>query len=131
MSDSISIKAGENSFKNAVPTDIYRLAPGQPVTRFHRLVADILQTHERKSRDYGNDGDALANYRRSERFQVPAFIGILLRMDEKWERVTNLAVRQWKTGEGAAVVDDTLVDTLRDHAVMALIAIQLYEEGKF
>ncbi len=118
-------------FSTAEPIEIFRVPAGRPPTRFHHLIRDIVETHDRKSRDYASSIDHLANLRTSEALGIPAFMGTLVRMSDKWERIRNLARRELETGEGAAVVDETIVDTLRDLAVYSLLAIELYEEGKF
>lgn len=95
--------------------------------RFHALLAEIADLHDRKNADYAGDGDPFANFRLSAGLGVSPFLGCLVRMGDKWSRVQTL-VR--KGEENRAVVEESLTDTLRDLAVYSLIAICLYEEGR-
>lgn len=93
--------------------------------RFHALVKEIAELHDRKNSDYSGAVDPFANFREAEKMGVSAFLGCLVRMGDKWSRVQTL-VR--KGEENRAVVDESLTDTLRDLAVYSLIAICLLEE---
>lgn len=67
--------------------------------------------------------DPWANFRMSEEFGVSAFDGCLVRLSDKYIRVTNLM----KSADNEQV-GESLVDTLRDLAAYALIAVCLHHE---
>ena len=93
--------------------------------RFLELLDKIRDTHIRKSAGYAGqeNPDTWANFRLSERFGVSPFIGCLVRLSDKFIRVSNLVrdARNEQVGEG-------IKDTLIDLASYALIAICLFEE---
>jgi hypothetical protein len=100
-----------------------------PQTRFHELIAEIVKTHDTKNRDYADSqSDPLANFRECEDFGIPAYLGVLTRMSDKWKRIKNLARRRYMGRGGPAVADESMLDTLRDLAVYSLICIELIEE---
>lgn len=104
---------------------ISRNRRGHP--RFFELLDELADTHIRKNAGYAgiDNPDPLANFRESERFGVSAFKGCLVRVSDKFIRITNL-VRS-KLNEQ---VGETLEDTLIDLAAYCLIAIILSEEEK-
>ena len=93
--------------------------------RFMLLLDEAIDLHIRKNAGYAgvDNTDPLANFRACERFGVNAFMGCLVRMSDKWERIVNLV----KNSDNEQV-GETIVDTLRDLAAYSYIAICLYEE---
>lgn len=93
--------------------------------RFLELLDQIRDTHIRKSAGYAgaNNPDTWANFRLSEDFGVPAFIGCLVRLSDKFKRVANL-VKDSNNDQ----VGESIKDTLIDLASYCLIAICLFEE---
>lgn len=91
------------------------------------LLEDMRTLHIKKNAGYaGQDNpDAWANFRMSEAIGVSALDGCLVRMSDKYIRVTNL--RKDPTNEQ---VGESLDDTLMDLAAYALIAICLRREQK-
>lgn len=81
--------------------------------------------HIRKNAGYAgaDNQDAWANFRMSQAFGVSPFLGCLVRMSDKYIRVTNLL----KNPDNEQV-GENLKDTLMDLAAYALIAICLLEE---
>lgn len=81
--------------------------------------------HERKNAGYaGQDNpDPWANFRMSEAFGVSPFKGCLVRMSDKYIRVTNLV-----KNPSNEQVGENIKDTLMDLAAYALISICLLEE---
>jgi hypothetical protein len=92
--------------------------------RFHEIVNEMVELHDRKNRDYAGT-DYLSNFLMSERMGIPAWKGCLIRLSDKLSRVMNIA----KTAE-IAVSDETVVDTLTDLAVYAIITRILYENSR-
>lgn len=94
--------------------------------RFHQLLEEIGELHNRKNADYAGGHDPLANLRGSERLGIEAWKGVLVRLGDKFDRINNLALRNGV----AEVKDESIIDTLMDNAVYSLLCIILYEERK-
>jgi hypothetical protein len=93
--------------------------------KYLELLEVMKELHIRKNAGYAGDDnpDAWANFRMAEAFGVSPFKGCLVRMSDKYIRVTNL-VRDPKNEQ----VGENIKDTLRDLAAYALIAVCLLEE---
>ena len=93
--------------------------------RYLELLKQMEDLHIMKNAGYsGKDNpDAWANFRMAEAFGVSAFKGCLVRMSDKYIRVTNLV----KNPEND-MVNESVKDTLFDLAAYALIAVCLLEE---
>lgn len=93
--------------------------------RYLQLLDDMKELHTRKNAGYAgaDNPDAWANFRMSEAFGVSPFLGCLVRMSDKYIRVTNL-VRNPNNEQ----VGENIKDTLFDLAAYALIAVCLLEE---
>lgn len=89
--------------------------------RFHALLKELADLHDKKQEDYGRVHDPFANVRASEEWGVPAWVGAMVRATDKLRRLQRFAQRGFLANEG---VDDSL----RDLAVYAVIALVLYEE---
>jgi hypothetical protein len=92
--------------------------------RFHEIVKEMVDLHDRKNHDYAGS-DYLSNFLMCERMGIPAWKGCLIRLSDKISRLMNIA----KTDE-VSVSDETVVDTLTDLAVYAIITRILYENSK-
>src|SRR4051794_30873235 len=69
---------------------------GQPMRtddddKFLRLLCRMRELHDAKSADYGDGMDAYSNFRRSARLGVSPFLGCLVRLNDKVERVIQLS----------------------------------------
>lgn len=92
--------------------------------RYLELLEEMEQLHIKKNAGYaGHDPDAWANFRMSEAVGVSAFLGCLVRMSDKYIRVTNLV-----KDPALDRVGESIKDTLFDLAAYSLIAICLLEE---
>lgn len=93
--------------------------------RYLELLNEMKDLHIRKNAGYsGQDNpDAWANFRMAEAFGVDAFRGCLVRMSDKYIRVTNLVRNPLNEQVG-----ENIKDTLFDLAAYALIAVCLLEE---
>jgi hypothetical protein len=89
--------------------------------RFHALLDEIGALHAVKQRDYGADHDPYANVRASQRFGVEPWVGALIRLNDKVERLARFAQRGNLANESAE-------DSMLDIAVYALISLVLYRE---
>jgi hypothetical protein len=92
---------------------------------FLDLLDKMRETHIAKSNGYsGKDNpDTWANFRESKRFGVTPFLGCLIRLSDKFVRISNL-VRD-NTND---TIGESLEDTLIDMASYCLIAICLLRE---
>ena len=98
-----------------------------PRARFVQLGQEILTTmhavYEAKDADYSSNGKPMGNFRTSEEFGVPAWKAILIRMNDKKNRVDSFLTR------GVLLVDDEKAhDTLVDLANYGLLGLCLFEE---
>lgn len=89
--------------------------------RFHEILQELGDLHDRKQIDYGRAKDPFANVRGSETWGVKPWIGAMLRGNDKMERLKNFA----KTG---SLANEGADDSFRDLAVYAIIALVLWEE---
>jgi hypothetical protein len=89
------------------------------------LLEKMKDLHIRKNAGYAgqDNADAWANFRMSQSFGVSPFLGCLVRMSDKYIRVSNLI----KNPENEQV-GESIKDTLMDLAAYALIAYCLYDE---
>ena len=97
------------------------MSKGDP--RFHALLKEIGDLHDRKQADYGTDHDAFANVRASEEWGIPGWLGALIRANDKVARLKTFAIKGSLENEGVR-------DSMMDLAVYALIALILFEEGE-
>lgn len=93
--------------------------------RFHEIVKEMVELHDRKNRDYAG-GEYLSNFMMCEKHMgIPAWKGCIIRLSDKMSRLMNIA-----RTEEIAVNDETMTDTLMDLAVYAIITRILYENFK-
>ncbi len=92
--------------------------------RFNQIVNEMVELHDRKNRDYAGN-DYLSNFLMCERMGILAWKGSLIRLSDKMSRLMNIA----RTGE-VSVSDETIIDTLTDLAVYAIVTRILYENSK-
>lgn len=97
---------------------------------FYELLDQMRETHDRKNADYAGDVDPFKNFRLCESIGIDVADGVLVRMCDKWSRITTLVEKEHR-GQGAQVLDESIEDTLMDLAVYSLIAIILRRERKF
>lgn len=97
--------------------------PGSP--RYLALLDEMRSLHKRKNAGYAgaDNPDPWANFRQSDNFGVDPLRGVLVRMSDKYIRVSNL-LRDPSNDQ----VGESLKDTLMDLSAYALIAICLLEE---
>jgi Domain of unknown function (DUF4406) len=91
--------------------------------RFHQILEELGQLHDKKQRDYGRSNDPFANVRSTAEFGVPAWVGAMIRGNDKIQRVKSLIAN-------GRLENESLEDSLRDLAVYAVIALVLWEEGQ-
>lgn len=89
--------------------------------RFHELLEKAGNLHDLKQSDYGRNDDPFANVRQSSDWGVPAWVGAMIRLNDKVVRLKSLASKGSLNNEAA-------IDSFMDIAVYALIACVLYEQ---
>lgn len=89
--------------------------------RFHQILSELGELHDRKQADYGRPDDPFANVRASEEWGVAPWVGAMVRANDKVRRLQTYAQTGKLSNEG-------VVDSLLDLAVYAVIALVLYEQ---
>ena len=87
---------------------------------FYKLLETMAQVHSDKNHDYAGEGDPLRNFKASERMGIEPWVGVAVRMCDKFTRFENF-IKQRELH----VKDETIDDTLIDLANYALICILL------
>jgi predicted ATP-grasp superfamily ATP-dependent carboligase len=92
---------------------------------FYKLLDKMAETHSQKNHDYSEGAkDPLSNFRMCESLGIPAWKGVLVRISDKWSRITQLSTKE------AQVKDESIEDTLLDMANYCLLCIILRRELK-
>lgn len=118
--------AGPHKIGDLWEGDIYEWtdeAPTEPAgsEKFHQLLREIGDLHDRKQKDYGTKGDPFANVRASAEFGVAPWVGALIRENDKTTRLKSYIANGSLANEGVR-------DSLMDKAVYSLIALILFDE---
>ena len=90
---------------------------------FYALLMQMAKLHSKKNHDYSGDDDPLRNLRTPTKLGIDPFIGVLIRLEDKWSRLEQFA----KTGI-LEVENEKIEDTLMDNAVYSLLGILLLRE---
>lgn len=99
---------------------------GKQSKRFYEILDTIKELHDKKRHDYGADEDIFANFRLSEQCGISAWKGSVVRMGDKYARISNYI----KKGE-FKFKEESIKDTLMDMAIYSLITMILFEEEEF
>lgn len=94
-------------------------AKGDP--RFHALLKEIGELHDKKQADYGRNEDPFANVRGSSEWGVKPWVGALIRAGDKMKRLQ-------KAARGGTMANESVEDSMMDLMVYAGIARILYRE---
>ncbi len=89
--------------------------------RFHELLKEMGALHDRKQADYGSGEDPFSNVRASQDFGIDAWVGAIVRLNDKVKRLQSM-VRK------GHLINESAYDSFKDIAVYAIIALCLYEE---
>ena len=89
--------------------------------RFDGLLTHLSRLHARKQHDYGGDTDPFANVRASKEFGTAPWVGALIRLNDKVNRLKRFAKR-------GSLANESAEDSMMDISVYALIALILYKE---
>lgn len=89
---------------------------------FAAIVAEVLELHAKKSKDYGSGDDPYANVRASEEFGVPAWQGTLVRANDKVTRLKSFSKK-------GSLANESAEDSMLDLSVYFPIVLMLYREA--
>lgn len=89
--------------------------------RFHEILKELGELHDRKQADYGRGDDPFANVRGSAEWGVPAWVAAMIRGNDKIKRLQSLV-------QNGKLENESAEDSLRDLAVYAVIALVLFEQ---
>ncbi len=92
---------------------------------FYLLLEQMADLHSRKNHDYAGTSDPLKNLRACTRLDLAPFMGVMVRLQDKWSRLEEFT----KSGK-LLVKDESVIDTLLDNAVYSLLGIILLKEQK-
>ena len=92
---------------------------------FYKLLDQMAQLHSRKNHDYAGTSDPLKNLRACTRLELDPFIGVMVRLQDKWSRI-----EEFVKSKTLLVKNESVEDTLMDNAVYSLLAIILLREQK-
>jgi len=88
---------------------------------FYLLLDKIAKMHDSKNADYANSDDPFANFRMCENMGLDAWKGCLVRMGDKFQRISEFARK-------GTVENEKIEDTFLDLAIYSLIGLLLYQE---
>lgn len=91
------------------------------MSTFAKVLEEINEMHRKKQADYGSDNDPFANIRASELFGMPAWLGAVIRANDKISRIQAFSRK-------GRLANETVEDSLLDLAVYAVIALTMYRE---
>mgnify|MGYP001563265963 FL=1 len=106
------------SLKTVVANPITKAHPSS--ARFHQLLQEMGELHDRKQLDYGSDTDPFANVRSSSEWGLPAWVGAMVRATDKLRRLQSFARK-------GSLANESAIDSMMDLAVYSIIARILYE----
>jgi hypothetical protein len=89
--------------------------------RFHEILKDLADLHDKKQQDYGRGDDPFANVRASSEWGVESWIGAMIRATDKIRRLQSLTLNGKLENEAAE-------DSFKDLAVYSIIALVLFEQ---
>lgn len=92
--------------------------------QFYALLDKMKEIHDAKRHDYASTEDRFSNLMLSELMGIPAWKGCLVRISDKFSRLTEFAKK-----EQLRVKDESIEDTFLDMANYALIGIILYRRA--
>lgn len=89
--------------------------------RFHDILAELGELHDKKQGDYGTTTDPFNNVRATTNWDIPAWVGALIRLNDKVNRLQSLH-------KNGSLNNEAAEDSFRDIAVYAIIGLVLFEE---
>jgi hypothetical protein len=127
---SLSLEESNAALRSAVENRIAGVAAAKQIEpplrpgslAFMEVVEEIRQTHLRKSQDYGDPTDPLANVRAgADLVGIEAWRGCVIRMADKMQRIKTYC-------RDGRLANEGFEDALLDMASYAIIALVLFRE---
>lgn len=91
--------------------------------RFHGLLIQLGELHDKKMQDYGTQVDPFNNVRGSQDWGIQPWIGAMVRANDKVKRLQKFA-------SAGKLANEAVEDAFLDLAGYALIGLVLYEEAE-
>ena len=88
---------------------------------FYQRLVEAAELHAKKQRDYGTGEDPFANVRATEKFGIPAWVGVAIRMNDKITRIQSMVKK-------GSLANESVEDSLLDIGVYAIIALVLRQQ---
>lgn len=85
------------------------------------ILAEIESLHDQLAKDYG-DGNDLANLRGSEAWSIPAWVGAMIRAEDKIRKL-----RQYH--RKGSLANESAEDSLKDLILYSILALELFRES--
>lgn len=98
-------------------------APAGGHPGYLKVLEEMAALHKRKAADYGRGADPFANVRAAVEFGLPAWLGVMVRANDKMHRIKSFA-------QNGSLKNESVEDSLMDLAAYALIALVLYREER-
>ena len=121
MSDKIKVEAGSKRNFSIGAEKQTNKQYGHP--EFYKLLDQMAELHSRKNHDYAGTSDPLKNLRACTRLELDPFMGVMVRLQDKWSRI-----EEFVKSKTLLVKNESVEDTLMDNAVYSLLAIILLRE---
>jgi hypothetical protein len=97
-----------------------------------QILYKCIEIYRAKASDYNHPSkhtiDPLSNFRVAEELGIQAYVGAMVRMADKWERIKTLTYKSTR-GEGPAVKDESIEDTLMDIINYGAIVLALHRQA--
>ena len=123
QSDMESAEKLSRKIEEDVAESVEKKLRGHP--RFHELVKQMSELHSKKNHDYAGEEKPLNNLREVEGMGIPAWVGVGVRISDKYTRMKNfIKNRKFEFKE------ESFKDTMLDMAVYDLLCIILFEEDQ-
>lgn len=84
-------------------------------------IDDLLAIRNKKGNDYGKKTDNMSNLKQTEKLGIPAWVGCIIRAEDKNSRVNNMIA-------GTKLVNESVSDSFLDRANYFLLAGSLYQK---
>lgn len=97
------------------------MSEGHP--EYLKLLDELRELHLKKSADYGTGKDPFANCRSGAEFGVDPWIGVMIRANDKVQRIKSFL-------QNGTLKNESVEDSLLDLAAYSLIALVLFREQK-
>lgn len=93
--------------------------------RFYEILEELMQLHSDKNHDYAGKEDPLSNLKGCEQMGIPAWVGVAIRINDKFSRMVNFVKNR-----AVLVESEGIKDTFKDMAIYAVLALILIEEDE-